>query len=295
MYLICSVIGIAAGAGSATAKSYGTVLAARVFVGIGTSTGMEIGASVVADMYFMHQRGRYMGIYIVFLSNGAHIASICGCMVAKYTHSWRWCYWVPTIAQAATLLVNIFLLPETLYHRDHLTGDVKQEYTTSWLQLLTFRNAKAKRWPKLYDFTHAFLMLRYPSVLFTFIYYSYAFGLGAVLFAVTPAAAFGGIYHFDPAQVGLAFGVSTTVGCTVGELFSGPVSDFILLLHRKRTGGSSTPEARLHAMWPALVLVPAGVIIEGVCFQYKTHWVGPCMGIGVGAFGLQIASTNIFA
>jgi hypothetical protein len=51
----------------------------------------------------------------------------------------------------------------------------------------------------------------------------------------------------------------------------------------------------LHAMWPGFLLLPIGVIIEGVCFQYKTHYMGPVMGIAIGAFGLQIVSTNVFA
>lgn len=41
--------------------------------------------------------------------------------------------------------------------------------------------------------------------------------------------------------------------------------------------------------------MPAGVIIEGVCLQYKTHSIGPVLGIGIGVFGLQILRTNIFA
>jgi hypothetical protein len=48
-------------------------------------------------------------------------------------------------------------------------------------------------------------------------------------------------------------------------------------------------------MWPGFILCPAGVIIEGVCFQYETHWSGPVMGIGIASFGLQIISTNVFA
>lgn len=55
------------------------------------------------------------------------------------------------------------------------------------------------------------------------------------------------------------------------------------------------PEARLQATWPGAFILPAGVIIEGVCFQYKTHYMGPIMGIGIAAFGLQILSTNIYA
>lgn len=46
---------------------------------------------------------------------------------------------------------------------------------------------------------------------------------------------------------------------------------------------------------PGALLLPAGIIIEGVCLQHHTHWSGPVLGIGIAAFGLQIVSTNIFA
>ena len=62
VYIITTAIGIAANAGCAVAKSWGPLLVARVCVGIGTSVGMGIGASVVSDMYFMHQRGLHGNI-----------------------------------------------------------------------------------------------------------------------------------------------------------------------------------------------------------------------------------------
>ena len=138
-------------------------------------------------------------------------------------------------------------------------------------------------------------MLKYPSVILPTFYYSISFGVGSVLFAVTGSAAFGEIYHFNTAQVGLAIGLSTFIGTLIGELAAGPVSDHILLLYTRSHGGVSRPEARLQATWPGAFLIPAGVAIEGACFQYKTHWAGPVMGIGIAAFGLQIISTNIFA
>lgn len=138
-------------------------------------------------------------------------------------------------------------------------------------------------------------MLKYPSVLLTAIYYSYAFGIGTVLFAVTGSAAFGSIYGFDTAQVGLAIGLPTTIGSVIGEFASGPLSDQLVLRYDRRSGGRSAPEARLHAIWPALIILPAGVIIEGVCLQYHTHWSGPTVGIGIASFGLQMVSTNVFA
>lgn len=189
----------------------------------------------------------------------------------------------------------VFCLPETLYHRDNQTGESHMPSARSWLKLLTFRGLARDRKLKLSDFTHVFIMLAYPSVLLPGIYYSISFGLGSVLFAVTGAAAFGEIYHFDTAQVGMAIGLSTFVGTLIGELSAGPVSDRILYLQTKRSDGAFRPEARLQAIWPGFILCPAGVVIEGVCLEYATHWTGPVLGIGIAAFGLQIISTNVFA
>ena len=138
-------------------------------------------------------------------------------------------------------------------------------------------------------------MLKYPSVILPTIYYSISFGLGSVLFAVTGSAVFGSIYHFDTSQIGMAIGLSTFVGTLIGELLAGPVSDRILYLYTKSHGGQAKAEARLQGCWPGFILLPAGVIIEGVCLQYHTHWSGPVMGMGIAAFGLQIVQTNIYA
>lgn len=62
IYIFVSIIGIAAGVGCALATSYGPLLVARIFVGIGTSPGMGLGASVVSDLYYMHERGRYFDL-----------------------------------------------------------------------------------------------------------------------------------------------------------------------------------------------------------------------------------------
>lgn len=60
VFLGATAIGIAATAGSAVASSWGSLLVARAFVGIGTSVSMGIGATVVSDLYFMHERGTYV-------------------------------------------------------------------------------------------------------------------------------------------------------------------------------------------------------------------------------------------
>lgn len=235
-----------------------------------------------------------MGIYVVFVTNGAHLAAVVGGYIALDI-GWRWCYWIPAMILGVTWLVNLFCLPETLYHRDNRTGRSLQPTNQPWLTNFTFRSIHRPRKLTLWDFSHCFIMFRYPSVLFPGFYYSISFGVGSVLFAVTGSAAFGELYHFNTAQVGLAIGLSTFLGTLLGELCAGPVSDYLLLLYTRSHNGESVPEARLQAIWPGAFLVPIGVIIEGVCFQAHTHWAGPVMGIGIAAFGLQIISTNVFA
>ena len=78
IFICVTAIGIVAHCAAGAAKTWGGILAARAFVGIGTSAGMGIGAAVVADLYFMHSRGRYMGIFVVFVTNGAHLAAVVG-------------------------------------------------------------------------------------------------------------------------------------------------------------------------------------------------------------------------
>lgn len=294
IFIFVTAIGVAAHAASGAAKTWGGILAARAFVGVGTSAGMGIGAAAVADMFFMHERGKYMGLFVVFVTNGAHLAAVVGGFTAKNI-GWRWCYWEPAIILGITWLVLLFGLPETLYHRDNKSGQSLQPADEPWIKRFTFIGVHIKRNLKLWDFTHVFVMLRYPSVLLPAFYYSISFGVGSVLFAVTGASVFREFYHFDTAQTGMAIGLSTLVGTLLGEISAGPVSDRILYLYRKTHGGVAKPEARLQGTWPGAFLIVAGVIIEGVTLQYETHWAGPVMGIGIGAVGLQIVSTNIYA
>lgn len=201
----------------------------------------------------------------------------------------------PAIILGITWLVLLFGLPETLYHRDNKTGRSLQAVNESWIRRFNFVDMDVKRKLTPRDFTHVFVMLKYPSVLLPAFYYSVSFGVGSVLFAVTGASVFGEIYHFDTAQTGMAIGLSTFVGTLLGELSAGPVSDRILYLYRRTHGGVAKPEARLQGTWPGAFLIVAGVIIEGVTLQYETHWSGPVVGIGIGAVGLQIVSTCIYA
>ena len=77
-YLISVLIGLASAVGAATATSFGKLMVARAFTGLGPSAAVGIGAGTVVDLFYGHQRGRAMGVFILLSTNGSHLAPIVG-------------------------------------------------------------------------------------------------------------------------------------------------------------------------------------------------------------------------
>lgn len=81
-------------------STWNGILVTRVFTGIGSGSTVAIGAATICDMYFMHERGLYMGIYAFFLTNGPHIAPLIGGFIAANL-GWRDCFTIPVFSFCA--------------------------------------------------------------------------------------------------------------------------------------------------------------------------------------------------
>lgn len=64
------------------------MITGRVFNGIGGSVPLGIGAAVICDLFTQGERGLFMGIYTVSVSNGPHVAPIAGGYIAERL-GWR--------------------------------------------------------------------------------------------------------------------------------------------------------------------------------------------------------------
>jgi MFS family permease len=67
--VLFGVITCASTAWEALAKSHGSLLGARVINGIGTATSESIMVQVIADVFFLHERGLWMGVYLCVLED----------------------------------------------------------------------------------------------------------------------------------------------------------------------------------------------------------------------------------
>lgn len=98
-------------------------------------------------------------------------------------------------------------------------------------------------------------------MLFPAWYYSVTFALASILPAVTSATLFRALYKFQASQTGLALGLGTLIGSTLGELLGGVVVDRSMYLSRKgKQNDEIVPEVRLQGIWAGAVLQPVSVL-----------------------------------
>jgi hypothetical protein len=201
--------------------------------------------------------------------------------------------------QLGTFVITLFCLPETLYSRSNEADTTPSSPTkrNSYLSLLTFRSTTLPtRKIHAKDFWRSLSMLQYLAITLPGLYYMTAFGYGSVLFATTGSLLFKEFYNFSVAQTGLMLSIPLLVGCVIGEANAGWLTDWMVMRHAKKHNGEKLPEARLDALWFGL-LVPLGVIIEGVCLTHfeTVTWVGAAFGMGIANCGLQAATTVTYA
>lgn len=196
---------------------------------------------------------------------------------------------------SAAFIVAIFLFPETLFSRDP-DFLASRTYERTYKQMLfSFRlNMIPGRCLQANDFLHSFRMLKYPSVVFPFLYYMWAWTFINVMPAISLATIYTKFYGLASGPIGLCLGISLTAGSVLGEFFAGRASDYLMYRMARRNKNIRTPEHRLYLSSLSAVFMPTGIIIFG-CTVGRTGYITPLVGLAVGTFGLQVASTCLYS
>lgn len=78
------------------------IMVSRAINGFANGANIALGPAVICDMYFLHERGLYMGIFALFLNNGPHIAPLIGGYITK-SLGWRYCFAIPVGATSLSI------------------------------------------------------------------------------------------------------------------------------------------------------------------------------------------------
>lgn len=157
IFIVGTTISLVSTCGAAVADSYGGYMAARFFQGFGVSPAATVGMAVgefplapfdnsdadlysVGDLFFEHERGTKLGLWVLALDTGLLAGPICkfdSCRRDETPHihqefmadsvpvggflnevSSAWINWFNAILFAALLVLELFFMPETLYPRN---------------------------------------------------------------------------------------------------------------------------------------------------------------------------------
>ncbi|KAH8804475.1 major facilitator superfamily domain-containing protein [Xylogone sp. PMI_703] len=288
-YLIFTLIGIAGNIGSGYAPTYATQIVCRCVVGIGSSVALAIGGATICDMFFQGERGYFIGIYALALTNGPHLGPIPGGYIALRL-GYQWIFFVQAIMMASLLVVFAVSFPESLFSRTEFSNLEGRSY---W-QRMTFQGKIVNHSLRLSNFLHNFRMLKYWSITLTCIYYMMANTFGSLLFTLTMTSICKELYGYNTAQTGLLLGIPQTVGCLIGESCTGWISDWLINRYASRHDGYRKPEVRLY-LAPLGLFLPIGLIIHGVCVQHRAPWIALAIAMVVTSFGVQAGTTITYS
>nr|OQO22165.1 hypothetical protein B0A51_08368 [Rachicladosporium sp. CCFEE 5018] len=283
----------------------------------------------VTDIYFQHERGRYIGLYALLLAGSNFFAPIIAGFIDR-GQGWEWVLYWCAIFCAMGFVFLFFFMEETNFDRSQLVGhepefehrvadttppsvsdDEKKSVESPALEAASpspVPNTQRKTYlDKIKLFQSADLrkpirlggMVARPLIFLTFsviFYAGFSYGSNLVWFNVLNATASlilaGPNYNFASWAVGLSY-VSPLIGVAIGSAYTGYGGDRIVLWLARRNKGILEAEHRLWLFTPSLLLIPFGLILWGVGAAHAIHWFGCVFAMGIIALtntiGLQLS------
>ncbi|KAL9065044.1 MAG: hypothetical protein Q9157_007617 [Trypethelium eluteriae] len=102
----------------ARATTYGSFMGACVLNGIGAGPAETIQPAVIADIFFLHDRGYWSTLYWVVYMGSLMVAPIISGPMAQHV-GWRNFWWLNVAMIGASIVLVVFGFPETKWHRKH--------------------------------------------------------------------------------------------------------------------------------------------------------------------------------
>ena len=314
IYLIGSIMAFAATIGAAEANNYGSYMASRFFQGLGVAPASTVGLATIGDMFYEHERGQKIGLWVLAIDTGLLVGPIIGGFLNIV--STAWVQWFLAILFAVLLILEALFMPETLYPRNHMlkqlpmatasdeTGvDIEKVgrrrsdasavslRRTKKLGYLNVKPVPGMRHPKVWDasirflFTFKFLAVSVAVLAYCYTWYWWILSVITMLPAAYP--------DYSPQIQGLLF-IGLLLGTLFAEVFlGGTLSDWLVTRMATKNGGVRMPEMRLWLIYPAGLLSALGLIIWGISVDRMYHWMVGQVAFFIFAAGIQMGNTVV--
>ncbi|CAN9356968.1 unnamed protein product [Alternaria alternata] len=313
IYIVSFGLFVLFGALAAVSTNMAMLIVFRTFSGGAAASVQAVGAGTIADIWEVKERGRAMGIFYLGPLCGPLFAPILGGVLAEEL-GWRSTQWFLVIYGSMTLLVLVFVLPETLRLKTlaaaslpastpekRPTGNLKRVSTTQSVAEKSISVASHLRRIFIHPFS-ILLYLRFLPVALTVYYASITFAFLYFLnisiqktFSSTP-------YNYSTLVVGLLY-IPSSVGYMLASLLGGVWIDRIMHREAQKAGRYDDkgelifrPEDRMRGnAWIAAFLWPAALIWYGWTTEKGVIWIVPMVAnffFGIGSMLITLDSVK---
>ena len=260
------------------------------------SVASTIGAGIVLDLFFLHQRGKAFAVYAVCTIFGVQLGPTLSGFIVEYA-PWPVQFWWGVGAEGFLAIVVFLFLEETGYSRD---GKVYPPLPKAWLpnRIATFLPGTATVPQSKADGRRSaatlFLVAACPVTLMTssvlFLAFGWAVGVVTLTSVFLENPVEKGGYGFSAQQVA-CFTFVQWVGTAAAETWGFFLHDRIpLWFTRRYRNGVWKPENRLFPLlfMPA-ILLPIALGLFGAGLQYHLHY----MVLALAIFLIQVSETSL--
>ncbi|KAF7932471.1 uncharacterized protein EAE98_003770 [Botrytis deweyae] len=272
-------------------RNVGELIAFRLLTGFGGSAPLAVGGGLVSDLWLPEQRGQALAIYTAGPLLGPAIGPIIGGYITEDA-SWRWIFWVVSIASAFIEILALCFLAET-YPPSILSQKAKRlRKETGNSNLRTeYDDPDRTLWKLLKtNMIRPFKMSTQIIIQFLSVYMAVLYGIMFLVLYTFPLL-WQNYYHESTGTGSLNY-IATGIGFTLGAQVGGRLNNSI---YKRLKGDKPTgvPEYRVALMLPGSILLPIGLFIYGWTGQYHTHWIAPNVGIAIFCAGAVMCIQGI--
>jgi MFS family permease len=302
----------------ALTPTFGGMLVARFFVGVGGSTFSTMVGGVISDIYHTADRNTPMTLFSAGALVGTGMGPFVTGFIAQHL-SFRWMFWVQTIMDAVLMAIVILCFKET---RGSVLLSRKARALNKWYEereaagyygfKMPIEGQRDKfesqriRWKVRSDeeresltkmigiscYRPFHLLFTEPVVFFFSLWVSFAWAVLYLTFAAIPLV-FSTHHGFNVQQQGYIF-----TSISIASIVFAVICIYQEKLAKRYNKLPDSPEARLYFACYESALLPIGLFIFGWTSYSSIHWIVPAIAIGIatmGIFSIYLAVFNYLA
>ncbi|KAL3446112.1 major facilitator superfamily domain-containing protein [Aspergillus insuetus] len=298
---------------ASTTNTYEGLLVARIVQGFSISAYESLSISIIADMFFVHQRGVFVSVIAFMLGATSNFSSvICGPIAANL--GWKYLFHIILAAIGIQLILIILFCPETTYRRGTLHNANHRKENEATIDHIEHRDAESfTPQPKTFfermaiftgvysDETFARLFLA-PFAVCLNLACCWAILAAGILVAVYVAVSYVmpqifsyPPYNLSPSGVGYLY-LGPSLGGFIASIILGYMMDAVATWATlRRNGGIYEPEFRLLLIGPCL-LSGTGFMLFGHFAQAGRSYYLTAAMHGLAMFGtlFGLITTNAY-